>query len=276
MTISDQITKATQAVRKLLLPAWYLPNGTKNASENQLENGSVSCERWSIWCGILVIVCIIAEFVLTIIKPSYDLFLTLSAIPDAGVALGIIGEVGFGIWNNRIQTELRNRSNAKLSEAIKIAGDAIERAAVAEQKTAELQIKLRNSLMPRSPNPEKFLDALKGKPPAQIVEVLFADCPDCDWLASWITAHLTTAGWPVLGFARRIPDSLNPETGLKQAQWVGGQPWGVTVVCKSLEKDGPHRTLMSALGSSLDDPMISASIGDVAEGVLRVVVAPRP
>jgi hypothetical protein len=138
VTISDQTTKATQAVRKLFLPAWYLPNGTKTANENQLESASVSCECWSIWCGFLVIVCIIAEFAITIVEPPYDLFLKLSAIPDAGVALGIIGEVGFGIWNNRIQTELRRISNDKVVAAVKAAGEANERAAKAEEELARV------------------------------------------------------------------------------------------------------------------------------------------
>jgi hypothetical protein len=107
--ISDQTTKATQK--------GYLPNGTKYASEDELEGASESCERWSFWCGTLVIVSVLTELIIAFIQPPYDLFLNLSTIPDAGIAVGIVGEVLFAMRNNRFQTELRNRSNDKLSNA---------------------------------------------------------------------------------------------------------------------------------------------------------------
>jgi hypothetical protein len=140
--ISDQTTIETQKVRKRFLPAWYLPNGTKNADENELEGASESCERWSIWCGTLVIVSIIAELILAVIQPPYESFLKLSVLSDAGVAIGIVGEVLFAMWNNRIQTELRVRSNTKLAGAIAHASDANERAASAELELTRLKAQL--------------------------------------------------------------------------------------------------------------------------------------
>jgi hypothetical protein len=172
-----------QQVRKPFLPAWYLPNGTKYAHENELEGASGSCERWSIWCGFLVIVGIIAEFAIAMIEPPYGLFLKLSAVPDAGVAIGIVGEVLFGILNNRLQTELRARSNAKLSEAI-------ERAA----KTDLARVELEKQLSARTLTQESFdiLQKLKGKIPAVIV----ASDADSEpaWFANIIAIALQKAG----------------------------------------------------------------------------------
>jgi hypothetical protein len=124
-------------VRKLFLPAWYLPNGTINATESSLEEGSSSCERWGIWCGALVVVAVIAELLIAWIEPPYVTFLTDSAIADAAIAIGIVGEVLFGMWNNRIQTELRTRSDDRLSAAITATSKANERAAALEKEAAE-------------------------------------------------------------------------------------------------------------------------------------------
>jgi hypothetical protein len=116
--MSDQTSSAIKSVRELLLPGWYLPKGTRNASEDELEGASSSCEKWGIWCGALVIVSVIAEVIAAIAQPSYDLFLTLTAATDVGVAIGIIGEVALGMFNNRIQTVLRSRSNDKVAAAL--------------------------------------------------------------------------------------------------------------------------------------------------------------
>jgi hypothetical protein len=140
-------------VRKLLLPAWYLPKGTKNAPENALEEASSSCEQWSIWCGALVVASVVAELVIAWIEPTYKTFLSASAITDAAVAIGIVGEVAFGMWNNRIQTELRTRSNDKLGDAVTGTAEANVRAAEA-LKNAETErharVKLEEKLAPRS------------------------------------------------------------------------------------------------------------------------------
>jgi hypothetical protein len=118
------------------LPGWYLPKGIKNAEENELENASSSFERWSIWFGALVILAVSAEFIIAFFEPPYSLFLRLSLPADAGVALGIVGEVLFAMMDNRIQTELRSRSNDKLGIAEKDAAEARERTAQVEKLTA--------------------------------------------------------------------------------------------------------------------------------------------
>jgi len=138
--ISDHTARAIQKVRQVFLPAWYVPNGTINATENELEFASESCELWSKWCGALVIGSVVAEFIIDLVEPSYASFLRLSAITGAGVAVGIVGEVLFNIKNSRIQTELRKRLSKQLESAIQSAADANERAANAEKDTEKLRV----------------------------------------------------------------------------------------------------------------------------------------
>src|SRR5581483_3546948 len=100
------------------LPAWCLPNGTiKSADENALDKASSSCELWGGACGALVIAGVVAEWLIAHVQPPYETFLIESSYADAAVAIGIVGEVLLGMRNNRIQTELRKRSNAKLEAA---------------------------------------------------------------------------------------------------------------------------------------------------------------
>lgn len=113
----DHVAKAVQKVAKAILPAWYLPNGTKYASDDELEGASSSCECWGIWCGLLVIVSVIAETAGTIAHPEYGLFLTFSAITDVGVGVGITGEVLLSMRNSVLQTELRRRLSEQLAAA---------------------------------------------------------------------------------------------------------------------------------------------------------------
>jgi hypothetical protein len=109
-----------------------LPRGIINASETQIETASSSCERWEWAFAGLVVVGVIAEFVIAGIHPLYDSFLEQWETATAGalVALGIVGEVVFGRIDARYQTELRKRSNDKLS-------NAIERAAILEKEAAD-------------------------------------------------------------------------------------------------------------------------------------------
>lgn len=57
--------------------------------------------------------------------------------------LGIGGEVIFGMMNSRIQTELRDRSNARVETANVIAAEAHERAAKADWERAKLEANIR-------------------------------------------------------------------------------------------------------------------------------------
>lgn len=116
MTAPNPITQKN--ARKCPLPDWYLPKGTINASDSQLESASSSCERWGLWFAGIVVVSVIAELVIAWAQPPYLLFLTESAFADAAVAIGIAGEIALGtIWNNHVQTELRKRSDERVTAA---------------------------------------------------------------------------------------------------------------------------------------------------------------
>jgi hypothetical protein len=110
-----------------------------SAAENQLENASDSCELWSKWFAWLVAVSIVAEFIIAAAEAPYGLFLKLSATTDAGVAIGIVGEVMLGMRNNRIQTELRKRSNDRLSQVEFENAFLQESAALATERAAKLE-----------------------------------------------------------------------------------------------------------------------------------------
>jgi hypothetical protein len=131
---------------------WYLRNGIINATEDDLENGSSSCERWGIFCGVLVVAAVVAELIIAWIEPPYKVFLTESAITDAAIALGIVGEVLFGMWDGRIQTELRNRSNKRVADATVRAAEATK---IAEQAQLE-RLKLEERLAPRRLTKEQY------------------------------------------------------------------------------------------------------------------------
>jgi hypothetical protein len=58
---------------------------------------------------------------------------------DAFIALGIVGEVLFSRKDSRIQTELRNRSNKRVEEAIMRAATLEKDAAAARERVAEME-----------------------------------------------------------------------------------------------------------------------------------------
>jgi hypothetical protein len=176
-------------VPKLFLPAWYLPNGTIKATESGLEKGSSSSERWSIWCGALVVVAVIAELVIAWIEPPYITFLTDSAIADAAIAIGIVGEVAFGMWDSRIQTELRGRSNKRVAEAT-------VRAAEAELITEKLrsEISWRRLSATEIATTAKFLADF----PKHSLRIDFVGAdPECNSFAHDIGTIFSQCGWTV-------------------------------------------------------------------------------
>lgn len=100
-------------------PVWRLRHGVMNATDEAIERASSSCGRWEWGCASVVVISVAAEFVLAIIHPWYNSLWNRwgSSLADAVIALGIVGEVLFGWMDGRHQTELRRRSNDKLTGA---------------------------------------------------------------------------------------------------------------------------------------------------------------
>lgn len=172
--------------RKRPLPEWYLPEGTINASDNQLEAASSSCERWGMWFAVVVVIAVLAELLIAWIEPPYLKFLTDSAIADAAVAIGIVGEVALGtMWNNHIQTELRKRSDTKVATAF-------DRATAAENKLIWLLTPRRVQLAPHA---DRIVSELKAFPDTKF-DIGFGsgDGEQADF--AWdIEEMLGNAGW---------------------------------------------------------------------------------
>ncbi len=172
-------------------PEWYLPKGTINASNGDLEGASSSCERWGIGFAGIVVVAVIAELVISWAKPPYLLFLTESAVADAVIAIGIAGEILLGtIWNNRIQTELRRRSNEQLASAVQSAAKANERASQADLARLQLEAQL----SPRMLNQRQWdlIQSLKGKFSA--VNIGYETDAECWWFAMELKKAFMSAG----------------------------------------------------------------------------------
>lgn len=169
-----------------------MPNGRINATESQLESASSSSEWWAIGFGGLVIVAVSASFIISFIEPPYATFLFDSLFTEAGTAIGIVGEVGFSIWDSRIQTELRKRSNDKLGAAKKASGEANERAAEAQLALAKFRQSRRSVI---AGNEFIIIERLKPFTGTQFdsgISMGGGEIADC-W---WDLAHIIiAAGW---------------------------------------------------------------------------------
>ena len=181
-----------------VLPEWHLPEGTRNASEAELEAASSSCEVWSKWSGVLVAASVVFEFVIAWVHPSYSSSLERwgSFYADVGVFAGIIGEIFFGNKDAKIQTELRDRSNARVKAATIAAGEAHERAAMAELETEKLRAVFSWRRL-SDEQIEKFLAVLADKPRLSIrIEYVGSD-PESNSFAHEIGGLFKASGWKV-------------------------------------------------------------------------------
>lgn len=220
--MSDHVAKAIRKVRKLLLPAWYLPKGTMNASDDELGEASSSCESWALVCGALVVVAVAAEIVIAWVEPPYDLFLRLSVPTDIAVALGIVGEVLLGMRNNRLQTELRRRSDVKVAAAT-------ERAGKLEKEAAETGLKLEKlrhqTLFGRQLRPAEFVKSLENKAKVPVEIAFLKSDTEAFMFASQVSGLLKAAHWDVSDprpvAAEEMAKSVPRPAALAEAPLVG-------------------------------------------------------
>jgi hypothetical protein len=258
--------------RRFPLPEWYLPKGTINASDSDLEGASSSCERWGLGFAGLVVVSVIAELAIAWAAPPYLLFLRLSAVADGGIAIGIVGEIALGtIWNNRIQTELRKRSNEKVADANKRAEIALVGAKRAFEATE-----------PRKINPEEFKKFIEMGTAAK-AKILYERAGDCIFLAVCIRAALMKAGWGIPVY-KPLDEPVGDKAHLSAAMAAGGGVnGGVTLLGKSpldfVDFKKPFAALRAALicgGVGSDSALTTMADDTLSEGLFRIIIAPRP
>ncbi len=131
----------SQKRRRLSLPLPLRKNGVINATDAELEGAQKFCEHFAIVSTGLVFIGLVIEVYVAIEHPSFDSSLERwgSVIADVLVAFGVLGELLPSMLVRRYNTEVKRRSDDRLSEAIRQAANANERAANAELELGKLQ-----------------------------------------------------------------------------------------------------------------------------------------
>jgi hypothetical protein len=193
---------STPTKRRSWLLAWLLKNGVRGATDAELEHAAEACERLTVVSGVVVGVGLVVEVVLAFVHPSYDSALETisSVIADVLVALGVGGEVFFSARGFKCQGEMQRRSNTKLSDAIRAAGEANQKA----EEARLARVKLEAQLLPRSLTKDQYeaLLTLKGLD-ASIVVTSALDV-ESSRFAAQIAATLMDAGIDVKVFPPRV------------------------------------------------------------------------
>lgn len=115
VAISAPIASASQKPRSPPFPAWFLPNGTINASEAELERASDSAERWGHWCAGIVVVGLIVEIALIWLGLSSLREKIGATVADAMIAIGVALEIAFAARLSSCQHEIANRLRRQLT-----------------------------------------------------------------------------------------------------------------------------------------------------------------
>lgn len=123
-----------------MLPLPLRKNGVINASDAELERAQKFCEHFAIASTFLVFVGLVLQVYIAIKHPSFDSCLERfgSTAADILVAFGVLGELLPSLLVRRYNTEVKRRSDDRLSEATKQAGEANRKAAEAHERTAQL------------------------------------------------------------------------------------------------------------------------------------------
>jgi hypothetical protein len=174
-------------------PAWRLPKGVINASDDELEKSIESCERWAWFGGGLVIVGVAAEVAIAAIHPPYDSFLEQwgSSLANSLVAIGVALEIIFSRMAGLRQNELKRRSDERVSAAN-------VRAEEANQKAQEAALELAKYRAPREfTRDQMYAIAEKLKPFAgmQYAGATVGRDPEYLKFLQFIEAALMLANW---------------------------------------------------------------------------------
>ncbi len=204
-----------------------------NASDEELEKSIESCERWEWFGGGLVVAGVIGTVAIAIVHPQYDSFLEQwgSAIADGFVAVGVGIEIKFGQMAGLRQSELKRRSNEKVSASVMLAASANERASIASKRAEELRVdnlSLQASLRPRrfsfkgwtTGDPKQIAAIYEGLKAHSGSVVLIQPVHDFEaqLFARDIASTLAESGWQ----ARLVTqyESHFPDLALTEGVWI--------------------------------------------------------
>jgi hypothetical protein len=152
----------------------------------------------------------------------------------------------------------------------------------ARAKEAELKLLwLRKQMEPRVIDGEAFVSAIKGRPKSKVELLYVREDPDSFKLAQQIFWYLANAGWdcaletPILPPPAESPDQHSP-----LAWSVVARETGVSMVVRAdADKQMQSDTAYSALWKAFEATGIETGKGEdwrMPDGVIRIVVAPRP
>jgi len=154
----------------------------KNANDAERDALLSHAERIETWCANLVLAAIVLEAVVWISPVCPSLFKLGNFIADAGVAIGIYGEVRFGhVAGNVLKMRL---------------AEAIERASAAELETE----RLRAHFAWRRLSAEQitnFSEALADKPRLSVLIEYVGEDPEANTFAREIGSAFKKSGWNV-------------------------------------------------------------------------------
>jgi hypothetical protein len=182
----------SQKRRKLSIPLPLRKSGVIKASDAELDRAITFCEHFAIGSTALVFIGVAFEVFIAFEHPPFDSCLEIwgSVIADILVAFGVLGELLPSMLVRIYNTEVKRRSDDRLSEAIRQSGEANERAA----KTDLARVELEKQLRARSISKEQYetLEKLKG----QISEIRIASDTDAEpmWFAQLLAAVLLNIG----------------------------------------------------------------------------------
>jgi hypothetical protein len=175
-----------------------------NASDAELEASIESCDRWEWACGGLVVVGVVAAILIAACHPAYDSFWEQwgSALADGMVALGVVGEIKFGLMASVRQDELQRRLRDRVAEANARAAEANARAAEANRKALEATLALAKFSAPRSISVElrnRVVEQMIQFAPQSYTGRVSAGSDDAWELWREISLALELAGWIRVG-----------------------------------------------------------------------------
>jgi hypothetical protein len=150
-------------------------------------------------------------------------------------------------------------------------------AEIARKETAQAKLELQRLKNPRSVMPDGLKAELADKPKGKAAVLYVKECSDCEWLASWLVAGLQQSGWGLTNSTSMpLPPAAVNSVLSSPAASAGGQPWGVSVVANTNADGSAQSALMWALTKLLGENGHGGIDKTLPDGVVRVIVAPRP